>query len=134
MSNMSKFKWLAILLLFAVPGFADQPATLQLGAYAYHFDRSDDWCEDNPMVGFTGESGYSIIVVRNSLCNWTAFPNKRWQLNYGFAIRAGAFWSEDDYLFGWNAGPIATLEWQPIRGIVISILGEAAAIHWEYEI
>lgn len=120
-------------LLFSLCAVADE---LHVLGYSHHPFTDSHYCEDNPGLGYTSDAGGSFIVFRNSLCNWTAFVNYRHPIASNdfvvVAVRAGLFWSDDDYLFGWDAGPAATLEATVFDHYVLSWLGEAFSFHYSW--
>ena len=119
-----------LLAVLSLTALADE---LHVGAVSYHFDRDDKWCESNPLLGYTSDEGVSGIVFRNSLCNWTAFFNRKyafWEAGpVELAARGGVYWSEEEYILGQEIGPAATLELTLFDKAVISYLGEAVSLH-----
>ena len=128
---------IAITLLLLI---ADARAgSIQLGAASYHFDRDDKWCESNPLLGYTSDSGLSGIIFRNSLCEWTAFANRRYVYktflhgDLELATRYGVYSSQEKYILGSSIGPIATVEVK-YKWFVVSFLGEALSLHLNFRI
>ena len=129
---------LVLILAFSLAYEADA-GDLQLGAASYHFDRDDKWCESNPLLGYTSDKGLSGLVFKNSLCNWTAFANRRHVFksylhgDLELATRYGVYLSQEKYILGSDIGPIATIE-VAYKGVVISYLGEAISLHLNFRI
>ena len=128
---------IAITLLLLI---ADARAgSIQLGAASYHFDEDDKWCEANPLLGYTSDSGLSGIIFKNSLCNWTAFANRRYVFksylhgDLELATRYGVYLSQEKYILGSDIGPIATVEVK-YKWFVVSFLGEALSLHLNFKI
>ena len=129
---------LVLILAFSLSYEADA-GDLQLGAASYHFDRDDKWCESNPLLGYTSDKGLSGLVFKNSLCNWTAFANRRHVFksylhgDLELATRYGVYLSQEKYILGSDIGPIATIE-VAYKGVVISYLGEAISLHLNFKL
>ena len=135
-----KYPSTVILLILAFSlAFEAEAGDIQLGAASYHFDRDDKWCESNPLLGYTANEGLSGIVFRNSLCDWTAFANRRHVYktfllgDLEVATRYGAYFSEEKYILGSAFGPLVTIE-VAYKGVVISYLGEAISLHLNFKL
>jgi len=132
-------KYLTILILAFSLSFKAEAGDIQLGAASYHFDRDDKWCEANPLLGYTSDKGFSGIIFKNSLCNWTAFANRRYVYksflngDLELATRYGVYSSQEEYILGTDFGPLATFE-VAYKGVVISYLGEAISLHLNFRI
>jgi hypothetical protein len=135
-----KYPATVILLILAFSlAFEAEASDIQLGAASYHFDRDDKWCESNPLLGYTSDKGFSGLIFKNSLCNWTAFANRRYVYksflngDLELATRYGVYLSEEKYILGSDIGPIATVE-VAYKGVVISYLGEAISLHLNFKL
>jgi len=130
---------ISALLCFIVFSPEAEAGEIQLGAASYHFDRDDKWCESNPLLGYTSDSGLSGIVFKNSLCDWTAFANRRYVFksylhgDIELATRYGVYLSQEKYILGSSVGPIATVEVK-YKWFVVSFLGEALSLHLNFKI
>ena len=129
----------AAILSYIVFSPEAEAGEIQLGAASYHFDRDDKWCESNPLLGYTSDSGLSGIIFRNSLCEWTAFANRRYVFksylhgDLEIATRYGVYSSQEKYILGTDFGPLATVEVKYKR-FVVSFLGEALSLHLNFKI
>jgi len=130
---------ISALICYTVFSPEAEAGEIQLGAASYHFDRDDKWCESNPLLGYTSDSGLSGIIFRNSLCEWTAFANRRYVFksylhgDLEIATRCGVYSSQEKYILGTDFGPLATIE-VAYKGVVISYLGEAISLHLNFRI
>ena len=130
---------ISALLCFIVFSPEAEAGEIQLGAASYHFDRDDKWCESNPLLGYTSDSGLSGIIFKNSLCDWTAFANRRYVFksylhgDIELATRYGVYLSQEKNILGSSVGPIATVEVK-YKWFVVSFLGEALSLHLNFKI
>ena len=136
---MNKTVVMFVIVMSAYFAMKVEAGEIQLGAASYHFDRDDKWCESNPLLGYTSDSGLSGIIFRNSLCEWTAFANRRYVFksylhgDLEIATRYGVYSSQEKYILGTDFGPLATIE-VAYKGVVISYLGEAISLHLNFRI